>query len=199
MARKDEKVAQIITAATQEFLKKGIDAASMHNIAETAGVSKRTLYKYFCNKDVLYSALIDELLDSVSDMYPFEYCTDTPIRQQLEHIVEHKIQITLSASFLNMSKIVIGEILKSRQPSEQQMERMYNSEVMFVHWINAAKQDKTIASSMESQMMAEQFHAILKGQIFFPVILHFVDVNSIDLQAVKKRTVDFFMHAFCDG
>ena len=197
MARKDEKIAHIIQAATQEFLQKGIDAASMHNIAETAGVSKRTLYKYFPGKDELYSALIDELLDRIQDMYQLDYSADIPIRAQIEEIVDSKIHLTTSRSFLDMSKIIIGEILKSRRPSEAQLARMYNSETQFVQWINQAKEDQKITSELESEIIAEQFHSILKGQIFYPVLLKFVELESIDLEKVKKRTVDFFIHSFC--
>lgn len=197
MTRKDEKTAQIIQAATQEFLKKGLDAASMHNIAETAEVSKRTLYKYFPGKDELYSALVDELLDRVHDMYQLSYSTEIPIKQQLEKIVDNKIELTTSESFLNMSKIVIGEILKSRMPSKDQLERMNNSEALFVEWIDEAKKDKKINSDMDSEIMAGQFHSIMKGQIFFPVLFRFVDLKTINKKEVRNMTVDFFLNSFC--
>ena len=72
IARKEENAARIIQAATREFLNKGLDAASMHNIAETAEVSKRTLYKYFPSKGELYDALVNELLDPGSRHVPTE-------------------------------------------------------------------------------------------------------------------------------
>ena len=198
MTRKDEKTAQIIQAATKEFLQKGLDAASMHNIAETAEVSKRTLYKYFSDKDALYNALLDELLDRVHDMYQLTYSTEIPIKEQLEKIVDNKIELTTSDSFLNMSKIVLGEMLKSRELSEAQFERMYNSEALFVQWIDEAKKDKKITSELDSQMMASQFHSILKGQTFYPILFYFVDLKTIDLKNARDMTVDFFMNSFCD-
>ena len=198
MTRKDVKTAQIIQAATREFLNKGLDAASMHNIAETAEVSKRTLYKYFPDKDALYGALVDELLNHVHDMYQLSYSPDIPLKQQLEKIVENKIDLTTSESFLNMSRIVIGEMLKSRMLSEDQLTRMNNSETLFVEWIDEAKKDKKISAEMDSKIMADQFHSIIKGQIFFPVLLRSVDVESIDKKEVRDMTVNFFMNSFCD-
>jgi TetR/AcrR family transcriptional regulator of autoinduction and epiphytic fitness len=198
VTRKDEKTAQIIQAATREFLNKGLDAASMHNIAETAEVSKRTLYKYFHDKDELYSALVDELLDRVHDMYQLSYSPDIPIKQQLEKIVDNKIGLTTSESFLNMSRIVIGEMLKSRMLSEDQLARMNNSETLFVEWIDEAKKDKKINSEMDSKIIADQFHSIMKGQVFFPVLFGFVDLKTIDKKEVRDMTVNFFMNSFCD-
>ena len=44
--------------ASQVFLEKGFDAASMNDIARAAGVSKGTLYVYFANKEQLFVELI---------------------------------------------------------------------------------------------------------------------------------------------
>lgn len=197
MARKDEKTAQIIQAATQEFLAKGLDAASMHNIARVAEVSKRTLYKYFPTKDELYSALIDELLDRVYDMNQLSYATDIPIKEQLEKIVDNKIELFMSDSFLNMSKIILGEMLKSRRPSDEQLARMYNTEAMFVQWIDEGKKDGKISSETESEIIARQFYSILKGQTFYPLLLYFTDLKMINTKEVRDITVNFFLKSFC--
>lgn len=196
MAIKDSKIAQILQASTQEFLEKGLEAASMHQIAESAKVSKRTLYKYFPTKDKLYSALIDELLDQVYENQ-VSYSPNIPIKEQLEKVVDNKIELLLSEPFLNMSKIILGEMLKSRKPSEQQLMRMYNTEATFIHWIHEAKEDKQISSTTNNEVMANQFLSILKGQTFYPVIFYFADVKMIDKKAVRDTTVNFFLESFC--
>jgi len=193
---KDKKISQIIQSATQEFLVKGLDAASMHNIAELAGVSKRTLYKYFPNKDELYSALIDELLDRVFENKQ-DYCQEKTIKEQLEQIVKNKIDLFSSESFINMSKIILGEMLKSRKPTEQQLERMYQTELLFVNWVNEAKKDNKVTSTLDNETIANQFHAILKGQTFYPVIFYFAETANIDKQHVLDTTVEFFINSFC--
>ena len=48
---------QIIEGARTVFLAQGFDAASMNDIARTAGVSKGTLYVYFENKEQLFQAI----------------------------------------------------------------------------------------------------------------------------------------------
>ncbi len=196
MAIKNKKIAQIIQSATQEFLIKGLDAASMHNIAESAEVSKRTLYKYFPTKDELYSALIDELLDRVYENKQ-KYCQGIPIKAQLEQLVSNKIELFSSESFLNMSKIILGEMLKSRKPSDEQLERMYKTEALFVNWVDEAKADNEITSELDSETIANQFHSILKGQTFYPVIFYFADLKGIDKQKVLATTVNFFINSFC--
>lgn len=197
MTRKDEKTAQIMAAAVQEFLAKGLDAASMHNIAEVSGVSKRTLYKYYSTKDELYEAIVDELLNQVEDMYKIEFSKKAPIEDQIRTIVENKIELTISDSFLNMSKIVIGEMLKGRTATPEQLEKFNKAEALFVEWIDQAKRHGKVQSEMESTLMADQFHAIMKSQIYWPVLLGFIDVKSININEVRDMTVRFFMDSFC--
>jgi len=196
VAVKDKKIAQIHKAAIQEFLKKGLDAASMHSIAESAEVSKRTLYKYFPTKGELYGALIDELLDRVYENQ-LHYFNDIPIKNQLEKIVNDKIDLFMSESFLNMSKIVLGEMLKSRKPSDDQLERMYSAETMFINWIDEARKDKKISSEVDSEIIASQFHSILKGQTFYPILFYFADIKMIDKKGARDMTVSFFLRSFC--
>ena len=198
MSQKDQKTAQIIQAATQEFLLKGVEAASMHRIAERAEVSKRTLYKYYASKDALYIALIDVLLDRIDGMYQIEYARDIPLAEQIEKIIDKKMKLTFSTSFLNMSKIIMGEMLRDHIPSKTQLEKMYVSEARFVDWIEAAKKDGKIKEHPSSHVMADQFHAIMKSQIFWPVLFGFVQVKDIDATEVKGLVLAFFLSSFCN-
>jgi AcrR family transcriptional regulator len=51
---------QILAGATEVFMAKGFDAASMGEIARVAGVSKGTLYVYFEDKEKLFEAIVQE-------------------------------------------------------------------------------------------------------------------------------------------
>src|ERR1700751_3813698 len=59
-AEDNAKRRQIIEGARTTFLEQGFDAASMNDIARTAGVSKGTLYVYFQNKEQLFQAICSE-------------------------------------------------------------------------------------------------------------------------------------------
>lgn len=198
MSQKIQKNVQIIQAATQEFLAKGFQAASMHRIAEKAKVSKRTLYKYYSSKKELYTALIDNLLESIHGLYQIEYAKDELVSVQIEKIIEDKINLSLSLFFLNMSKIVMGEMLRGHRPSELQLEKMYASELRFVAWIDAAKKDGTICEHPSSSIMADQFHAIIKSQVFWPVLFGLVEAKNIDPKVVKRTVLDFFESFVCE-
>jgi AcrR family transcriptional regulator len=59
---------QIISAARQVFLRKGYDAATVEEIAETAGVSKGLIYNYFRSKEDILVATAEAWLDAFEEL-----------------------------------------------------------------------------------------------------------------------------------
>lgn len=59
-AEDSAKRRQILDGARSVFMAQGFDAASMGEIARSAGVSKGTLYVYFKNKEELFEAIAHE-------------------------------------------------------------------------------------------------------------------------------------------
>lgn len=47
---------KVVQCALQLFREKGVDATTMEALAETAGITKRTLYRYFPNKEAVANA-----------------------------------------------------------------------------------------------------------------------------------------------
>ena len=62
-----EKQNNIINAACEVFAKHGYKKSSMKDIAETAGVSKSVLFKYFSTKENLYMKLFRLASDSINE------------------------------------------------------------------------------------------------------------------------------------
>ncbi len=62
-SKASEKAEAILEGAMQEFMASGYAATSMDRIAIAAGVSKPTLYNYFQDKESLFIALIEKLVE----------------------------------------------------------------------------------------------------------------------------------------
>jgi AcrR family transcriptional regulator len=68
---------QILVGARKVFMDLGFDAASMNEIARSAGVSKGTLYVYFVDKNRLFEAIIeDEALEQGKVAFNFDSSRD---------------------------------------------------------------------------------------------------------------------------
>lgn len=61
VTRSTEKAEQILQGALPEFLKSGYACTSMDKVAQSAGVSKQTLYSHFSDKEGLFTALVEHM------------------------------------------------------------------------------------------------------------------------------------------
>ena len=60
--RKEDRPAEILTAALKTFSFKGFAATKLDEVAKEAGVSKGTLYLYFESKESLFKAVVSEFV-----------------------------------------------------------------------------------------------------------------------------------------
>src|SRR5437899_10440928 len=60
--RKEDRPAEIVTAALAEFVERGFAATRLEAVARRAGVTKGTLYLYFDSKEDLFKAVVRETI-----------------------------------------------------------------------------------------------------------------------------------------
>lgn len=63
-----EKRDRILTVAIEEFANNGFENTSIHQIAKKSGISVGSVYKYFENKETLFSMVVREGLSSIEDL-----------------------------------------------------------------------------------------------------------------------------------
>ncbi|GAP34729.1 transcriptional regulator, TetR family [Piscinibacter sakaiensis] len=56
----------VLQAAREAFLERGLDGASLREIARRAGYSPGALYGYFASKEAVYAALLEDSLDRLT-------------------------------------------------------------------------------------------------------------------------------------
>lgn len=70
MANKDHSLDDgIADAAHEEFLSHGFQKASLHKIAENAGVTTGAIYTRYKNKDALFVSLLENFIDTLKDVF----------------------------------------------------------------------------------------------------------------------------------
>ena len=78
MANKDHSLDDgIIQAAYSEFLAYGFQKASLHKIAEKAGVTTGAIYTRYKNKDALFGSLLQDFFETMRTLF-------TPIAEEYE-------------------------------------------------------------------------------------------------------------------
>jgi AcrR family transcriptional regulator len=88
-ARARESVAAILEASAQVLQHAGYKRTTTNRIAERAGVSVGTLYQYFCNKDEILDALIEQesqrYLQAIAAAMP---APEVPLRKAIRTLLE---------------------------------------------------------------------------------------------------------------
>lgn len=198
MKFKEEKLNQILHAGTDEFLERGFEAASMHNIGINAEVSKRTLYRYFPTKDDLLNAIIDKLLDKMLSYCQLDYVKGEKFVTQLTRVIDSRIEFLTSKDFTNMSRLTLSEMIRGRKLHRKHMEKIARIDGHFISWLDAAKKDKKVRDDYDSFFISGQFHSIIKGEVFYPVVMGLKSVKEIDTKFLKKFLLRFMLEFFCN-
>ena len=66
---KEQRRSNILDAAEEIFFSKGFNTATMDEVAETAELSKGTLYLYFKSKEELYYGIASRALSLLREMF----------------------------------------------------------------------------------------------------------------------------------
>src|ERR1041384_3761516 len=108
--RKQARPAEILDAALKVFAHKGFAAARMDDIAKEAGVTTRTIYLYFENKEAVVRSLVREavattLTNVAADVQTF----DGSARLLIKMVLTRVTQLLVEGERFVLPKIVISE------------------------------------------------------------------------------------------
>jgi AcrR family transcriptional regulator len=107
-----EKAEAILAGGMQEFLAHGYAGTSMDRIATAAGVSKATVYSHFQDKEGLFTALIEQLVQGKfrSLFEPSPENLQLEPRIFLHELANRFLDISVNEpEFLNFMRLIVGE------------------------------------------------------------------------------------------
>ncbi len=116
---------RILSKANELYMRYGVRSVTMDDIAEHSGVSKKTIYLFFADKDELVEAvLMEELSDS-------ERCCTVDKASSVNAIDEmFKVMDQLEEMFHTMNPTLIYDLQKYHPKAYQQIEK-HKSEFVF--------------------------------------------------------------------
>jgi TetR/AcrR family transcriptional regulator, mexJK operon transcriptional repressor len=99
-------------AASRVFLARGYDNATMEQVAEEAGVTKKTLYNHFRDKDALFEASIAALCDALladlptaADRLDDESGT---LERNLEHFCQTFLEVLTGPTGMELFRLAVS-------------------------------------------------------------------------------------------
>lgn len=111
----DKKHQAILAAAIAEFGEKGFRAAHISAIAARAEVSKRTLYRHFESKEVLFDEIVDIIMARNASVRHITFDSVRPVREQLIAEIEAIVAEVSDETYIGLNRLIASEYLLDKE------------------------------------------------------------------------------------
>ena len=175
----------------EEFQEKGFSAASMDRVSARAGVSKRTVYKYFESKEKLFRSIVGVLSERFTDMLDIRYDPNRAIRGQLVDLAWAEGRLLISRDVMAMARMIISEILRNPELAEAAQGKM-DKTAAFAEMLRAATVHGQL-NVADPEEAAVEFVGLIKAKAFWPVIFGADLVTEDQMARVVDDSVDMIM------
>jgi TetR/AcrR family transcriptional regulator len=150
----EEKQSKIFEAAMTEFAEHGYESANINNIAENAGVSIGSMYKYFINKEELYLTIVHFCVEKLKSILDGVICSEDTLTEKIEKIIR-AIQVYSRSNF-SLNKIY--NQMTTEGHSELVWELVSGMEgvtaELYAELIEEAKESGEIRKDVDSKLFA---------------------------------------------
>ena len=166
---KSKKRAAILDGAIDVFINMGYELASMDKIAETAGVSKRTVYNHFGSKENLFQAIVDDFLAQRQSLKTITYNPGKSLEEQLLAFANAEIFLIDSPKRLGISRFLTRVFLNDITYARETVAKYPPHYDMLLDWLKEAEKDGKIKTD-NLLLTARVFYAMVEGAITYPAL-----------------------------
>lgn len=99
----------IVEAAEHLFLERGFGAVSMDDLAEAAGVARRTLYNQFASKEEIFREMLLRVSRQLEDAFPPGIETQGDIEDVLRLVARVILDLHKQAKYLGFLRMVVAD------------------------------------------------------------------------------------------
>lgn len=191
--RQDQRRRQIVETARVEFLRHGYGATTMSGIAAALGGSKTTLWSYFRNKQDLFAAVIDAMVEQYGEALRVEMPSDGDLAAVLERFGKSLMRTVTKPQIIAMHRMVIAEAGRSRQLGAM----LWNRGAALGHrrladWLAVQDEAGRLAIA-DTDLAAQRFVALCQATAFYRHLMGAIPRPPLD---ALMRDVDDAVAAF---
>ncbi|MFT8592494.1 MAG: TetR/AcrR family transcriptional regulator [Bifidobacterium sp.] len=196
-----KKQAEKIIQATEElYLKGGVDSFTMGNIADTAGITRATVYNYFtCKEDILWAIFFGkmaELLTRVEEKFKKSKTTLDRLHAYAEANYEYYLEDKTFAIFFDLFLTIFSTA--SEKPKS-----FWDNPYNVAHWqpgktiamFNENFDDGSVRAGLDAKTTVPAFYYAFLGTISFDFKNRkdLEKIYKLDLKEVLQMQVDWIL------
>ena len=99
----------IVAAAERLFLERGFGAVSMDELAEVAGVARRTLYNQFASKEEIFREMLLKVSTQLEHAFPPGIETQGDVEDVLRQIAQMILKLHKQPDYLGFLRMVVAD------------------------------------------------------------------------------------------
>jgi AcrR family transcriptional regulator len=197
-ARGRARIAKILEAATELFLKVGYELTSIDAILLQSGGSKSTLYAYFPTKKDLFRSVVDSVVDNSDISAGLDVSGN--MRNVLTEFAINRQRVVLSGRFRAVLGLVIAERERFPDLAQTYWERgPYKSQQQLTTYLEALKH-REILSLDDAEEAAEFLMGMLFQRWYKQLLyLNLPPPSEAVIRARAERVVARFIAAYRRG
>lgn len=168
MTRSEQKHRAIVNAAKEEFIQHGFLAANMDRVCAAAEVSKRTLYRHFESKELLFESVLTIIQSSVDETirYPFE--PERSLHEQLKVITCKEAEILYQTYGIPLSRTIVMEFLRQPEMARNLINTLYSAKAV-TRWFREAM-DAGKLQETDLSILTTIYTSLFQGMLFWPQV-----------------------------
>lgn len=171
------------------FLNHGFNAVSMDKIAQSAPVSKATLYKYFDSKNDLLAAVVGELCTSLLQTMDELSIDSGNVENNLKKIASVFIDLIFAEESLAIYRLVIAECYAFPELGRLVYESgPKNALTLLERYLENVNRRKQV-NIPNTGFAADAFFSLLKGDLHFQCLLGIKAPPSVEEKAILINQV----------
>ena len=188
---KSKKRATILNGAIDVFISMGYELASMDKIAETARVSKRTVYNHFGSKENLFQGIVNDFLAQRQNLKTITYDPEKSLEEQLLAFANAEMFLIDSPKRLEISRFLTIVFLKDINYARETVAKYPPKYDMLLTWLNEAEKDGKIKTD-NLLLAARVFYALVEGAITYPATFTY-GINKSAFEPMLDEIIATFL------
>jgi TetR/AcrR family transcriptional repressor of mexJK operon len=192
-----EKRAAVLDAAMALFPSRGYDGVSMDLIAQTAGVSKLTVYNHFADKESLFAAAVTECCAQLLPHRLFVPDPKLPVSEALFQIARPFVDLMMDERAVCLHRVMISQAGQDRRLTEIFFAAGPRAILMEMESFLIEAANSGYLRVAEPGRASEHFFCLLKGLGHMRVLVGLAEPPSAaDRDAHVREVVQVFLRAF---
>lgn len=188
---KSKKRATILEGAVDVFISMGYELTSMDKIAETAGVSKRTIYNHFGSKENLFQAIVADFLAQRQSLKTITYDPEISLEEQLLAFANAEIFLINSPRRIEISRFLTIVFLKDINYARETVSKYPPNYGVLLEWLKQAEKDGKIKTD-NVLLAARVFYALVEGAITYPALFTY-GINKSAFEPMLDEIIATFL------